>query len=278
MRNELGVVVGYDGSASGRDALCWAAVEAEGRALPLTICNAWEWPHHEWPGELVPLELVRSPAMRLVKDAASWSRRHHPKMVVNTLTDRGTAAHILTDLSRTAALIVVGTRGYGSVGGLMAGSVSSHVAAHARCPVIVVRGRPDPREGPVVVGFDGSPSSTAALRFAAEEAHLQKAPLKVVIAYREHGAEAGAEEARVQAQGRAWEELTWSRRGYPDLEADVELVDEPARPALLEAGEKARLLVVGPRGMGEIRGLLLGSVSQAMVHQAPCPVAVVHEP
>lgn len=126
----------------------------------------------------------------------------------------------------------------------------------------------------VVVGFDGSPSSTAALRFAIEAAHLQKAPLKVMIAYREHD----AEEVHVHAQGRAWEELAVSRTGYPDLEAELELVDEPARPALLEAGEKARLLVVGPRGMSEIRGLLLGSVSQAMVHQAPCPVAVVHRP
>jgi len=68
--------------------------------------------------------------------------------------------------------------------------------------------------------------------------------------------------------------LVFARRGraYPKT------VDrEPACPALLEAGEKARLLVVGPRGMGEIRGLLPGSVSQAMVHQAPCPGNVTAE-
>lgn len=70
MSDELGVVVGYE-NASSAPALRWAAQEAAGRAVPLTVCHAWEWPYHEWPGELVPLELVRRPAQRLVKGAAA---------------------------------------------------------------------------------------------------------------------------------------------------------------------------------------------------------------
>ncbi|MFI6603685.1 universal stress protein [Nonomuraea sp. NPDC050536] len=57
-----GVVVGCDGSAPGDHALCWAADEAESRNLPLTLCHVWDWPYHEWPGEVVPLELVGRPA------------------------------------------------------------------------------------------------------------------------------------------------------------------------------------------------------------------------
>ncbi len=276
--DEFGVVVGYDGSPSALEALRWGAAEAAGRGLPLTICHAWEWPHHEWPGELVPLELVRRPAQRLVKAAAAWAGRHHPDVPVNTLTDRGSPSALLVDLSAQAALIVVGARGYGTLQGMALGSVSGHVAAHARCPVVVSRGNPEERGArEVVVGFDGSRASVAALGFAAAEAHRLGGRIRVVIAQHDRRKETDPQDFRIQAQGLAWDELSGWQRTYPDLRASVELVDEPARPALLEAARKACLLMVGARGLGEVRGLLLGSVSQAMVHHAPCPVAVVHD-
>ncbi|MFI9846649.1 universal stress protein [Nonomuraea sp. NPDC051941] len=278
MKNEFGVAVGYEDAPSAREALRWGAAEATDRRLPLTVCHAWEWPYHEWPGEIVPLELVRRPAQRLVEAAAGRVRRRHPDITVNTLIDRGRPGELLVELSTDAALIVVGCRGLGALGGLVAGSVSGHVAAHARCPVIVMRG-PAEAHGAreVVAGFDSSRSSVAALDFAAGEAVRLGALLKVVIAYQGRGRDAGALQTPVQAEGLAWDELTLLRRRYPDLRAGIELVDEPARPALLEAACKARLLVVGSRGLGEVRGLLLGSVSQAIVHHAPCPVAIVHD-
>ncbi|GAA1695710.1 universal stress protein [Nonomuraea maheshkhaliensis] len=275
--DELGVVVGYDGSAPADEALRWGAEEAAGRGVPLTVCHAWEWPYHEWPGELVPLELVRCPAQRLVKAAAAWAGRHHPHVPVNTLTSRGTPSALLTDLSADAELIVLGSRGYGVLQGLAAGSVSGHVASRARCPVIVMRGDPRERDAhEVLVGFDGSPVSRAALDFAATEAYRLGSPLHAVIADRDRGGEADTPELRIHAQGLAWDDLIVRQRAHPGLEVSVELVDEPARRALLEAARKACLLVVGARGLGEVRGLLLGSVSQAMLHHAPCPVAVVH--
>lgn len=278
MKDELGVVVGYEDSPSARAALEWGAAEAAARRLPLTVCHAWEWPYHEWPGELVPLELVHRPARRLVKAGADWVRRHHPDVPVNTLTDRGGPGEILAELSMNAALIVVGCRGFGALGGLVAGSVSAHVAAHARCPVIVMRGSAEARGArEVVAGFDSSRTSAAALDFAAGEAVRLGASLKVVIARQDRGRDADMLETGMQAEGLAWDELAQLQRRCPELRACVELADEPARPALLEAACEARLLVVGSRGLGEVRGLLLGSVSQALVHHAPCPVAVVHD-
>jgi nucleotide-binding universal stress UspA family protein len=50
------------------------------------------------------------------------------------------------------------------------------------------------------------------------------------------------------------------------------------RPALLDAAHRAQMLVVGARGLGGVRGMMLGSVSHAVLHHAPCPVAVVHRP
>ncbi|QYC40243.1 Universal stress protein [Nonomuraea coxensis DSM 45129] len=274
MDNELGVVVGYDQSWSSGRALRWGAAEAAARGLPLTVCHAWDWPYHEWPGELVPLDLVRRPAQRLARSAAAWVGRHYAGVPVNTLTDRGSPATVLAELSAEAALIVVGTRGHGVLGGLVAGSTSTAVAIRAACPVIVMR---DQREadgaGEVLVGFDGSRASAAALGFAAQEAQRLDAPLTALIAGG-RGHDAG--EPGPETAGFAWEELGFWQRLYPELRGDVEVTGAQARPALLDRAREARLLVVGARGLGEVRGLLLGSISQAMVHHAPCPVAVVH--
>ncbi|UBU08764.1 universal stress protein [Nonomuraea gerenzanensis] len=274
--SDLGVVVGFDGSLAAREALRWGGAEAAGRGVPLTVCHAWDRPHRERPGEVLPLELVRRPAQRLVKAAAAWAGRHHPGVPVNTLIGRGSPSALLTDLSADAELIVVGSREHGERRGLTVGSVSGHVASRARCPVIVMHGDPVARGArDVLVGFDGSPEATGALGFAAVEAYLLETRLQVLIAQRERGGARDVAELGVQAQGSAWNDLVSRQRAFPGLEAGVEVVDEPARGALLEAARKACLLVVGARGLGEARGLLLGSVSQAMVHHAPCPVAVV---
>ncbi|MFC5822106.1 universal stress protein [Nonomuraea harbinensis] len=277
MTDELGVVVGYDGSPQARQALRWGAAEAAARKSPLTIAHAWQWPHHEWPGELVPLELVRRPAQRLVKAAAAGVAHHHPEMIIDSVTGRDSPSALLADLSGQAALIVLGTRGYGTLHSMAAGSVSGHVAAHARCPVVVLRGDPAGRGArDIVAGFDGSRASMAALDFAAAQAHRLDSTLHVIIAQRGRGGQADTHELRIQTQGQAWDRLTCRQHTHPSLRTEVELIDEPARAALLEAAYKARLLVVGARGLGEVRGMLLGSVSQALVHRAPCPVAVVH--
>ncbi|MFB9881685.1 universal stress protein [Planobispora siamensis] len=277
--DDLGVVVGVDDSASGGTALEWAAAEADVRGVPLTVCHAWRWPYRRWPGEVVPTGLARRPALRMLDHCAAWARRRHPGLTVRTLLPEGPTVETLTELTRTAELLVVGTRDRGGVAGLHPGSVSSQVAAHAHGPVVVVRGGSGPRaERAVVVGFDGSPGSHAALDFAAREACLRGVPLRVVTATGEGGHDLfpGHEMERLEVGGRLRAELAPWLHGSPRLRIHFEFTDHPPRRALSDAARDALLLVVGSRGLGELRSVLLGSVSHAMVHHAPCPVAVVH--
>lgn len=133
----------------------------------------------------------------------------------------------------------------------------------------------------VIVGVDGSESGDAALRWAVEEARLRDGRLVVLLAYTyldqrhlpgedDFDPTYSAEEAERVLQG-----VVDRVSGDVGLE-DVELraVEEPAVSALLAAAEEADLLVVGSRGRGGFKGLLLGSVSQQVVTHASCPVVV----
>jgi nucleotide-binding universal stress UspA family protein len=138
--------------------------------------------------------------------------------------------------------------------------------------------------GTIVVGIDGSPGSLAALRFAIEEAGFRDAEVRAVNAWHIPPA--------VYGQGWAPEPVdldAFRKIAQKALGASVEEVGaagsgvtvtpilregQPADVICLEAKD-ADLVVVGSRGLGGFRGLLIGSVSQQVVHHAPCPVVVV---
>ena len=109
----------------------------------------------------------------------------------------GPPALVLQERSAEAGMLVLGSRGHGGFGGLLAGSTAVSVAAHAHCPVVVVRdgaagARPN---GPVAVGVDGSGPSLVALGFAAERAAQRQMPLRVLHAWTP-GARRGGRGAR----------------------------------------------------------------------------------
>jgi nucleotide-binding universal stress UspA family protein len=122
---------------------------------------------------------------------------------------------------------------------------------------VVVRG--NHRDGPVVVGVDLSPESDPAIGFAFEEAAGSGVPLVA--------AHAGEQSLNTRMSG-------WLVK-YPDVAVEQVVVQERPIPVLLELGQRAGLLVIGSRGRGGFAGMLLGSTSQALIHHAPCPVAVV---
>jgi nucleotide-binding universal stress UspA family protein len=287
---KYGVVAGYDGSESAQRALDWAVDEARARRLGLTICHAWQIPY---PGVMMPLtQDLREGAEQVLAEAVRRIEQEAPEVEVRPMLVCGSAARTLLDFGHTAELMVVGTHGVGGVREFMLGSVSVQVVVHSRRPVVVVRGQepsPEYYPGRIVVGVDGSPASSAALEFAFGEAQLRGLPLTAVCAWNRSAAQhiqdmpyIASSDLGALAAGRFRTALDEWRRTYPKVEAHEEFIelpgDVPPVEELLGAASTARLLVVGSRGLGAIRGRLLGSVSQDLLHRAPCPVAVVHAP
>ncbi|WP_165970392.1 universal stress protein [Actinomadura sp. 6K520] len=280
-----GVVVGYDGSQEAILALDWAAAAARTRGLPLTVIHVWEI----YIGSPVAMPMVDlgAVAQQTLDGGVEHVRKAAPDLEVRGVLGRGQAAATLIDAGKTAGLIVLGPRGIGGFVGLVVGSVSTQVVAHASCPVVIVRGdfEPLPAEGPgrVVVGVDGSPASRAALAAAFAEARLHGLSVHAVVAWESVPVDELpplADEAgmRLAAETRLARMMDALRKSHPGVNVRAEVVSGAPREVLMKAADGARLLVVGSRGLGGFRGLMLGSVSQALVQHAPCPVAVVHAP
>lgn len=179
-------------------------------------------------------------------------------------------------------MLVVGSRGHGLVTGSLTGSVSQHLARHATCPVVVVRRPHLPEANRTVVGLDGSAESERALRFACELADGQQ--VVAVHGYRATTALTSSSSQvfsietahRIQSAERLLTDWVASAvRDYPDVDISTEAIPLSPVRALVDCSAAAALLVTGSRGRDAFADLLLGSVSQHVLHNARCPVAVV---
>ncbi|MFJ7134777.1 universal stress protein [Streptomyces fungicidicus] len=284
------VVVGVDGSASSLTAVEVAAREARLRGAALRVVHAWLWPAMHvplGPSPMGPPEGgLRGMVDRLVTEAVERARATAPDVDVSHVVVTGEPLTVLEAQSRAAELVVVGSRGMGGFVGLLVGSTAVHLTAHGRCPVLVVREQPQD-DGPVVLAVDGSAAGDRAVEFAFAEASLRKAPLLALHAYTNWNAplpspqdpsepDANPPGALAQAEERLLAEtLAGHQERCPDVVVERRVVHGGPRETLIEASRSAQLLVVGARGRGGFEGLLLGSVSQSLLHHAHCPVAVV---
>jgi nucleotide-binding universal stress UspA family protein len=284
------VVVGVDGSTGSTRAVRWAATQAAVWRSPLRLVHAHLWPWIYRP-EIAGMagdyeQALRDTAYDWLRQAADAAAATAPEIEIDTELITSAAAPLLITESARARLIVVGSRGLGGFTGLVLGSTAVTLAAHGHCPVAVVRVRgeePTPAHGPVVLGVDGTESGEAAIGFAFDAASVRGAELVAVHAWSDVSVPASfvpapptfdwpvmeGDERRLLAQRLAgWQEK------YPDVL--VRQVITEGRPAhsLLTAADGAQLVVVGSRGRGGLRGLVLGSTSQALLHHAPCPVVV----
>lgn len=284
------VVVGVDGSASALHAVRWAAEQAVRRGLPLRIVHVYVAPI-TLPGGVVDPSIVRS-AMRA--QGSRWLSEAHtvaqavaPALEPDLALENAPLIPVLAEESRSAELLVLGTRGLGGFTGLLLGSTATLLAGRAHCPLVVVRGDDTGtvrEHGPVVVGVDGTRNSEQAIAFAFAEASARDGRLVAVHTWTDSLADTallGHPEPPdfVPAQQQAFELLAerlagWQEK-YPDVHVTREVVrDHPSR-ALLRYAAGAALVVVGTRGRGGFRGLVLGSTGQHLLHHAPCPVAIV---
>jgi nucleotide-binding universal stress UspA family protein len=274
--NTYGILAGYDGSSDSGQALRWAAREARARGTTVTVCLAWAPTHIALPRESAMYDLARLQGKEILALGLPYAEPAlGPGHVATELAD-GPAARVLCERSRSAEMVVVGSRGNTELPGLLLGSVAWQVAGHATGRVVVVRGQWRPvnhAPGPVVAGVDGSLASLAALAFAFEEAALRDVPLVAVCALADAAGRLGEAHLIKAGFGRA---LAGLEEELPEVTVVRKVVAGAPRTALLTAADGAQMLVLGCRGRGGLDNMALGSVAQAMLHHAACPVGIAH--
>jgi nucleotide-binding universal stress UspA family protein len=272
-----GIVAGYDGSPGAAQALRWAAREAWARGTGLMVSLAWTPDHMELPTESDLCDLARQHGREILARGLPYAESVLGPGRVRADLAAGSAARVLCDRSRDADMVVVGSHGHGELPGWRLGSVPWQVAGHASGRVVVVGGawRPANRApGPVVLGADGSAAGQAAITFAFEEAELRDVPLVAVCALIDAPSRFGG--------SRQLEEdfdylVAVEAKEHPEVSVIRQVLAGAPRAALLTASARAQMLVVGARGRGGLEQMCLGSIAQAVLQYAPCPVGVVHQ-
>ena len=270
------IVVGVDGSSGSRRALRWAARTADARGDLLRAVTAWQYPARAGspigPTELPPAEEMDRQSDERVRDVLS-EELGAAAARVEVEVGRGPAASVLLGAAAQpgVAMLVLGARGLGGFDGLLLGSVSQQCVEHGPCPIVVMRGEGVPSSGPITVGLDGSESAARALEWAID---LATATGSGVVAVHAPHATDGAEV--LEAAAEALEQWCAPLR-HREVAHEMRIEAGDARTALEHAADvtDASLLVVGTRGLGAVRGLLLGSVAGYIAGYARRPIAVV---
>ncbi|OSC40548.1 universal stress protein [Mycobacterium decipiens] len=283
-----GIVVGVDGSPASGAAVCWAAREAVMRNLPLTVVNVVNADVATWPPMPYPEtwgvwqedegRKIVANAVKLAKEAIPADR----KLGVKSELVFSTPVPTMVEISSEAEMVVVGSSGRGALARGLLGSVSSSLVRRASCPVAVIHDDdsviPDPQHAPVLLGIDGSPVSELATAVAFDEASRRGVELIALHAWSDievvelPGLDFSA--VQEEAELSLAERLAGWRERYPDVPVRrIAVCDRPARQ-LVERSASAQLVVVGSHGRGGFSGMLLGSVSNAVLHSVRVPLIV----
>jgi nucleotide-binding universal stress UspA family protein len=298
------IVVGYDGSDHGDDALALGRLLAGIAGAELVVVSAYpDDPLGESAAALEVAQGMREDAEARLERARGWLARVGAGGVAGAAGSGGppevslravagaSPSHVLHDVAEElgAEAIVVGPTHHGRALRLLSGSTPDAVLNHAPCAVAVAPdgfrdARPAaPRQ--IAVGYDGSPEAQHALEVAAGFARRGGAKLRLVTAvnsaavgiyppppldvtaYEELG-----QIAREDAGGRL-DAVIASLGG--DVEAEGVVLDGDIVAALIEESQVDDLLFTGSRAQGPFRRVLLGSVSTHLLRDAACPVVVV---
>ena len=286
------IVVGADGSDTSKAAVDWAAARASAQGRTLVVLLAVpEGPAREWASALSGVgaeddfaaDVGRRAGDRIAAEA-DRVRAAFPGLTVETAVVTGEASRALARATRSAALVVVGARGWSAPMRTHAlGGTSDAIATHAHGPVAVVPEVGDAgASGPVVVGVDNSPESMEAIKVAVAEAVAAGVPLVAVhtwsaVPWLADLAGWSVDESTSGANvDRMVHDLVEAHAGaYPDLAVEYVVRSGDPATALVQESHRASLVVVGSRGRGGFAGLLLGSTSRDVMRGAHCPVIVV---
>jgi nucleotide-binding universal stress UspA family protein len=291
MRSNGPIVVGVDGSAGSAVAVAWGAQAAAQHRAPLRLAHVVDPVADYGPGVTEPLTSTDYARLaghgRWVLDTAAEEAR----IAVRALHDIEISTELVHEpvgpalLDRTggARMMVVGTRGRGTVQRALLGSVSAALARRARCPVVVVReGAPltaEARKKLIVVGVDGTAISEPAIEAALHEASARGVPLLALHVWTGIELPSVSVELAVDTEKQIVlaESLAGWQERFPDVEIRREIVTDRPERCLLERSGQAQLLVVGSRGRGGFAGMLFGSTSQALLLSVACPIMIVRD-
>lgn len=284
--NKGRIVVGTDGSQRAEKAVRWAAERAQARGLPLTVLYAL--PEVVWTGSMARNVATNYQAeyekegLAKVEAVTDKFKGEFPGLDVAGELVNGDAARALAKASKEAEMVVVGARGHSApLSVKLLGGVTDAIAAHSHCPIAVITDEAHENpEGPIVVGVDDSAAARDALKLAFEAADLRGVPVVAVHGYT-LGPPTGSnlvamavEQYRADAEKMVNEVLADQVAKYPDVPVEVRIVSERGQDAVVEASKDAGMVVMGSRGRGGFKGLLLGSTSKHVLREAHCPVVI----
>lgn len=280
------IIVGVDGSEASREALVWAVAEAAVHRWGVRAMMAWGWvdQHRTVLGETFDPGYSQDDAQSTLRGYIEAAVGPEAAGAVEGVVVAELPARTLIDASRSAAMLVVGARGLGGFRGLLLGSVSQRCLHHAHCPVAVLRpgDRPHQVTNRVAVGVDASPGAQSALQWALREADARRSTLEVVHAW--HPPLMGGYPITALSDPAAYQQAAEEevRAALAPVDAatlthplEQSIVEGSPGAALIDAGQRADLVVVGAHGGGSLHGAVLGSVSQQVAAHAGSAVVVV---
>lgn len=264
------IVVAVDGSDHASRAVRWAADQAVLEHRRLVAVSVGE-------------------ATRAIsEEAVAAARELHPDLAVRGGFVPGDPREVLIDISAYAHLLVVGSRGRGSLRGMLLGSVSAAVSAQAACPVVICRPTSiTPGRSGVIVGADTTRESLPVIDFAYRQASLRELPLTVLHCYWDAAAavaqyrEATGQEVVApdleDLRATMAESVAGFAEQYPDVPVTFSLKHGFAEEALGPPHGGWDLVVVGRHPMTSWGRVLTGSIATTVVERAHGTVAVVPE-
>ena len=280
------LLVGFDGSGSSRNALEWAASEAESTGASVRVISSYfVQPVVEFgygAGGSLGTDMTETAVWCLnrLRTASNEVFRDHPGVEYDIEAVRQSPGEALLAQAEDAELVVVGSSGVGAIIRFLLGSVTGTLLASSPCPVVVVPEELRRSTSRIVVGTDGSEHADHALRWAVDEADRRGCELVIVHVWKygyhltTNGIDRADDFTPVDAEiilDRAVE----CARSLSGGNVRGQLIEGNEADVLLELSESADLLVLGARGRGGFRAMLFGSIANAAATHSACPTVIV---
>lgn len=277
------VVVGIDTSTSSMTALDWAADYAHTTHSPIHLVHGFS---HDRPDLVFNMgaepEKLYAAGERVLTRGRNRVHLKDARIDVTTSHPDGYPAAALVRASAHAKLVVLGSHGDSMLHISSLGETAHQVAAHAKCPVAVIRKDSDSAYGRITAGVDRSPHSRKALAWAFDEAVRTSRDLRVIHIWQPDDAKdpglGSADWQSYMASARSQIEASVASQQelHPSVKVQTELIDGNPTRTLVDKSHDSDMVVIGARGIGGFEGLTLGRVAVDLLSHASSSVLIMH--